>query len=152
MNYWLLKTEPGCYSIDDLKKEKTTAWSGVRNYQARNLMRDHMRIGDLVLFYHSNAKPSGVYGVARVVKESHPDDTQFDKTDEHYDPKATKENPIWFCVTVEFVKQYAEPVSLEQIKFDPKLEGMAVRQKGNRLSVQPVSKKEFEYIDTVLAQ
>ncbi len=149
MNYWLIKSEADCYSIDHFKKDRKTAWTGIRNYQARNFMRDDMKIGDLALFYHSNgtpSAPSGVYGIARVVSAPHPDMTQFDSKDEHYDPVSPKENPRWMCVDMAFVKMLKKPVSLEQIKFDPKLEGMVVRQKGSRLSIQPVSEKHFSYI------
>ncbi len=153
--YWLVKSEGGCYSILDLKRDKRTAWSGIRNYQARNFMRDEMRIGDLALFYHSNGKgeePTGVYGIAKVVSKPHPDETQFDKRDEHYDRKSTRENPIWSCVDMAFVRAFKRPVTLAEIKRDPKLAGMAVRERGSRLSIQPVSEKHFTYIHDVLAQ
>jgi predicted RNA-binding protein with PUA-like domain len=149
MRYWLLKSEADCYSIDDLKRDKRTEWTGIRNYQARNFMRDDMRVGDKALFYHSNGTndmPTGVYGVAKIVSASHPDETQFDKKDDHYDPKATKAAPIWHCVDVAFVKKLAIPVTLAQIKFDPMLAGMMVAQQGSRLSVQPVSEEHFRYI------
>jgi len=152
MNYWLLKSEEDCYSIDDLKKDKKVAWTGVRNYQARNFMRDSMKVGDGVLFYHSNASPTGVYGIAKIVSTPHADETQFEKGDDHYDPKSKKENPTWMCVDVAFVKKFAEPVTLTEIKIDPKLEGMMVRATGSRLSVQPVSEKHFNYIVETLAQ
>lgn len=152
MNYYLLKSEASCYSIDDLQKDKKTAWTGIRNYQARNFMRD-MKVGDLVLFYHSNGKPSepaGVYGVAKVCAKAHPDETQFDKKDEHYNPKATREKPIWECVDVQFVKKFVHPVTLSEIKFEPKLSGIMVAQKGSRLSVQPVSERHFNEIVSML--
>ncbi len=144
--YWLIKSEGDCYSIDTLKQDKKTPWSGVRSYQARNYMRDEMSIGDLALFYHSNSKPSGIYGVAKVVSKPHTDETQFDKKDEHFDPKSNKENPQWICVDFGFVSKLKEPISLTELKADPKLDGMYVRRKGDRLSIQPVSKKHFEYI------
>jgi predicted RNA-binding protein with PUA-like domain len=150
MQYWLLKSEGDCYSIDDLKKDKQTSWSGIRNYQARNFMRDDIAKGDMVLFYHSNSKPNGIYGIAKVVSTAHPDETQFDKKDDHYDPKSKKENPPWMCVDVAFVKKFPEPVSLEEIKHDPHLEGMMVRAVGSRLSVQPVSEKHFTYIENMV--
>lgn len=146
MRYWLLKSEGDCYSIDDLKKEKQSAWTGVRNYQARNFMRDDMKKGDMALFYHSSSKPNGVYGIAKVVGAAHADETQFDKKDDHYDATSDKKNPRWVCVDVAFVKKFKEPVSLEEIKNDPHLEGMMVRQVGSRLSVQPVSEKHFKYL------
>lgn len=155
MNYWLLKSEGGCYSIDDLKKERTTPWSGIRSYQARNFMRDSMSLDDLCLFYHSNGdkqNPTGVYGVAKVVSKVHPDLTAQDKEDEHYDPKSTPDNPIWECVDVAYVSHLKEVVSLSEIKLDPKLTGIMVAERGSRLSIQPVSKKHFEYIVKDLGQ
>jgi len=146
MQYWLLKSEGDCYSIDDLQHDKQTAWTGIRNYQARNFMRDSMKKGDVALFYHSNSKTNGVYGIAKIVGTAHADETQFDKKDSHHDPTSTKENPRWMCVDIAFVKKFAEPVTLEEIKHDPHLEGMMVRQVGSRLSIQPVSEKHFKYI------
>jgi predicted RNA-binding protein with PUA-like domain len=151
MRYWLLKSEGDCYSIDDLKKDQSTAWTGIRNYQARNFMRDDMKKGDLALFYHSSSKPNGVYGIAKVVSAPHPDQTQFDKKDDHYDATSKKTDPRWICIDVAFVKKFKAPVSLEEIKHDPHLEGMMVRQTGSRLSVQPVSEKHFHYITETLA-
>ena len=149
MNYWLMKTEGACYSIDDLKRDKRTPWEGVRNYMARNFMMRDMSVGDLVLFYHSSSNPTGVFGIAKVVKKAHPDESQFDKKDEHYDGKATREKSIWHCVDVAFVEKFAEPVSLRAMKLDPKLSGMVVLQKGSRLSIQPVSEKHFHHVLTV---
>ena len=147
MKYWLIKSEGDCYSIDDFKKDKKTPWEGIRNYQSRNYMMRDMQVGDLLFFYHSVSQPTGVYGIAKVVSKAHPDESQFDKKDEMtFDPKATKEKPIWYCVDVAFVEKFKHPVSLEAIKKDPKLEGMMVRVKGSRLSVQPVSQKHFEHI------
>jgi len=146
MNYWLIKSEGNCYSIDNLKKEKKTSWEGVRNYQARNFMRDSMKIGDLTLFYHSNTKPIGVYGIAKVVSAPHADLTAFNAKDKHFDLKSTKEKPIWECVDFAFVEKFAHTVTLEDIKHDHKLEGILVAKKGSRLSVQPVSKAHFERI------
>ncbi len=146
MNYWLIKSEGECYSIDDLKKDKRIDWFGVKNYQARNFMRDDMEIGDLALFYHSNSKPSGVYGVARVVSPVHPDMTAQDKKDKHYDPRSTKTKPIWECVDFEFVQKFVEPIPLHYIKIDPKLCEMLVARKGQRLSIMPVSKTHFDRI------
>ncbi len=146
MQYWLLKSEGDCYSIDDLQKDRQTAWTGIRNYQARNFMRDHMKKGDLALFYHSSSAPTGVYGIAKVASTAHADETQFDAKDDHYDPSSKKTDPRWMCVDIAFVKKFKEPVSLEDIKRDPHLEGMMVRQQGSRLSVQPVSEKHFKYI------
>ncbi len=145
MQYWLLKTEPTAYSISDLKRDKKTAWEGVRNYQARNFMRQ-MKRGDLALFYHSSCEVPGVYGIAKVAAGAHADATQFNKKDSHYDPKATKEKPIWECVDVGFVKALNEPVTLAAIRREPKLRSMVLLQPGSRLSVQPVTKDQFERI------
>ncbi len=152
MNYWLIKSEGECYSIDDLKKDKKTSWGGVRNYQARNFMMRDMQVGDGVLFYHSlgSAKePAGVYGVAKVASKAHPDETQFDKKDMHYDGKATKEKPIWYCVDMAFVKKFKVPVTLPEIRLDPAFAGMPLLAPGQRLSVMPVSKKHFDYMLTL---
>jgi len=146
MNYWLIKSEGACYSIEDLEKDKKTDWFGVRNFQARNFMRDDMKVGDMALFYHSNSKPSGVYGVARVASLAHPDLTALDKKDEHYDPRSTKTKPIWECVDFAFVQKFRDPISLQYIKIDPKLSDMLVAKKGQRLSVMPVSKTHFERV------
>ena len=140
-----MKTEPDVFSIDHLKKNKTTLWEGVRNYQARNFMMA-MEVGDPVLFYHSSCEVPGVSGIAVVSKKAIPDPAQFDKKSEYYDPKATKEKPIWQCVEVKFVTKFNEVVSLEQIKKDKKLETMLVIKKGQRLSVQPATEAEFEHI------
>lgn len=146
MKYWLMKSEPDVFSIEDLRKKKHSDWDGVRNYQARNFMRDEMRVGDLVLFYHSNAEPSGVAGIARVSRESHPDPTQFDKKSEYHDPKATLEKPIWMMVEVEFVKAFAQVLPLEQLKKEKALAKMPLVQKGTRLSVMPVTEAEWKAI------
>jgi predicted RNA-binding protein with PUA-like domain len=146
MHYWLIKSEGDCYPIDALKKDKRTAWTEVRNYQARNFMIRDMQIGDLILFYHSSAEPTGVYGLAKVAREAHPDETQFDKKSEYYDPKSTRTKPIWECVDVAFVEKFQKPVSLEEIKKDKALEGMVVRARGSRLSIQPVSPEHFRHI------
>lgn len=141
---WLVKSEPDCYPYRALVADGRTAWDGVRNYQARNYMRDEMKVGDLVLFYHSNASPPGVAGIARVCSEPHPDATQFDPKSDYYDPKATKDEPRWSLVDVEFVERFEEPVSLETLKADAKaLEGMMVIKRGVRFSVQPVEPQHF---------
>lgn len=144
--HWLMKSEPGCYSIDDLKRDQRAAWSGVRNYQARNFMRDEMKVDDLVLFYHSNAAPSGVAGVARICALAHADETAWDEDDEHYDPKSSPENPIWVNVDLAFVKKFHRVVSLAELKVEPELSGMMVLQKGSRLSVQPVNADHFKWV------
>ena len=146
--YWLMKTEPNVYSVDDLaqEKNKTTHWDGVRNYQARNFMRDEMKKGDLVLLYHSNAKPPGVVGVCAVVKESYPDFTAFDPKDKHYDPKSKQEEPRWFMVDIKLKTKFKELIGLDYLKTVKSLDGMVLLTKGSRLSVQPVTKKQFDTI------
>lgn len=145
MKLWLMKSEPDVYSIEDLERDGTESWEGVRNYQARNFMRE-MAEGDLVLFYHSNAKPPGVAGVCRVSREAYPDDVQFDEKSNYFDPKSKRDDPRWSMVDVTFVEKLDEIVSLQQLKDDPQLDGMRVTQKGSRLSVQPVEKKHFKRV------
>ncbi|MFW6051056.1 MAG: EVE domain-containing protein [Myxococcota bacterium] len=144
--YWLMKSEPDVYSIEDLERDGQAEWEGVRNYQARNFLRDGMREGDLVLFYHSNARPPGVAGVARVCREGYPDPTQFDPKSNYYDAKSKKEKPRWYRVDVAFVERFAELVPLDALKAEPALEGMKVIQKGQRLSVQSVDRKHFRHV------
>jgi len=144
--YWLMKSEPGTYSIEDLKRDGKTCWDGVRNYQARNLMRDEMRVGDGVLFYHSREKPMGVYGIAEIVREAYPDDSAFDPQDKHYDPKSDPANPTWMMVDIGYVGMLETPVTLDMLKQTPGLEKMMVIQRGSRLSVQPVTKKEWDIV------
>lgn len=146
MKYWLMKSEPDVYSIDQLKKDKTTWWEGVRNYQARNFMMKDMQVGDEVLFYHSNAEPPGVAGIARISKVAAPDKLQFDKKSEYFDPKASVEKPIWYCVEVQFEEKFKHLVSLNDLRGQEKLQDMLVLQKGSRLSVQPVDKKHFDLV------
>ncbi len=143
--YWLMKSEPYVYSIDDLQRDGTTYWDGVRNYAARNIMRDRMRIGDRVLYYHSNAKPPGVAGIAEVCRESYPDHTQFDPSSKYHDPKATDENPRWFMVDVRFVEKFEREVSLPEIRATPELAEMVLVNR-SRLSVQPVTQAEYDRI------
>lgn len=152
MNYWLMKSEPEVYSIDNLKKDETTWWEGVRNYQARNFMMNDMQPGDLVLFYHSNAEPSGIAGIAKVSAKAEPDKTQFDKKSDYYDPKSTKEKPIWYCVQVQFQKSFKSVISLSDLKNHKELADMLVLKKGQRLSVQPVDKMHFEFVTKKLAK
>lgn len=147
-----MKSEPDCYSIDDLKTEKVTIWDGVRNYQARNIMRDEMKKGDLVFFYHSNHKPPHIAGLAVIdSKEALPDPTQFDPKSEYFDEKSSKENPRWMTVKVKFKKKFKNILSLEEIKTNPKLKDMKLVQKGARLSVQPVAQKEWDEIMTMIS-
>jgi len=146
--YWLVKSEPEVFSINDLGKikNKTTCWDGVRNYQARNYLRDEMKKGDLVLFYHSNTDPTAVMGVCEVVKEGYPDHTAFDPENIHYDPKSSPENPAWYMVDIKLKEIFKTPVLLDAIKLNGKLKEMKLVQKGNRLSVMPVTRIEFEEI------
>ena len=142
--YWLMKSEPDVYSIDHLAKEKQDHWDGIRNYQARNHMRD-MAVGDMVLFYHSNADPPGVAGVCKVCKTAYPDHTQFDKRSKYFDAKSKKDDPRWWMVDVEFVEKLPEYVPLATLRDDPALAEMLVIRKGMRLSVQPVDKDHFKH-------
>lgn len=141
-NYWLLKSEPSSYSIDDFAKDKKTSWTGIRNYQARNFISS-MKKGDSFLFYHSGANPPAVVGEGSVASDPYPDPTQFLKKDIHFDPKATKSKPIWMTIDVGFKKKFKKSFGLPQIKMDSNLKNMAVAQKGSRLSVLPVLEKHF---------
>lgn len=144
--YWLMKSEPDVFSIDDLREKRVTSWDGVRNYQARNFMRDTMKEGDLVLFYHSNASPPGVAGLARICSKPHPDVTALDPKSPYHDPKATKDNPIWMLVDVEFISKFPQFISLERLKAEPALADMLVLRRGMRLSIQPVEPEHFERV------
>lgn len=148
MNYWLMKSEPDVFSFADLKKrpKKTEPWNGVRNYQARNFMRDEMKEGDLILFYHSSCDVPGVAGIARVSSAPYPDVTQFDPKSEYFDPKATQENPRWFLVDVSYEMDLKQHVSLEDLKQQKNLSEMRLLQRGNRLSILPVTREEFNFI------
>ncbi|HYW76641.1 MAG TPA: EVE domain-containing protein [Gammaproteobacteria bacterium] len=147
MNHWLMKSEPSVFGIDDLARApgKKTLWDGVRNYQARNFMRD-MRVGDEVFFYHSNCAEPGIVGIMRIVREAYPDPTQFDRKDPHYDPKSKPESPRWSVVDVEYVKRFKATIALSEMKQDGALDGMKILQRGNRLSVTPVSEKHWKRI------
>lgn len=144
--YWLMKSEPEVYSIDDLKKDGKTLWEGVRNYQARNFMMKDMQIGDAVLFYHSNAEPSGIAGLARIASKAKPDPTQFQKKSEYFDPKATEEAPRWFCVEVAFESKFRSFLELGALREKREIKDMLLFQKGQRLSIQPVDSQHFELI------
>ena len=146
MNYWLMKSEPDAYSIDDLERDGREMWDGIRNYQARNMMRDDMKIGDEVFFYHSNCKEPGIVGIARVVSKPYPDPTQFDSKSKYYDPKSDPEDPRWCLVDVEFVRKTERNVTLSEIKSAKGLDGLILTRKGNRLSIMPVSKKHWNKI------
>jgi predicted RNA-binding protein with PUA-like domain len=147
MACWLMKSEPDVFSIDDLAAApgQTTSWDGVRNYQARNFMRS-MKLGDQVFFYHSNADPSAIAGIAEVVGLAHPDVTALDPTDSHYDPKATPDNPIWEMVDIRLVEKFPSPLSLDELRAVPELEGMELLRRGSRLSVQPVTPAQWKVI------
>jgi predicted RNA-binding protein with PUA-like domain len=144
--YWLMKCEPSAYSIDDLERDGVTTWEGVRNFQARNMMRDEMRVGDRVLFYASSAEPSGVTGVAEVAREGYPDPFAFRRGHHYYDPKSDPKQPTWYMVDLRFVEKFPSIVPLATLKATPGLESMVVVQKGSRLSVQPVTRGEFDLV------
>lgn len=146
--YWLMKSEPDCFSIDDLitAPQQITAWDGVRNFQARNFMRDAMQLGDGVLFYHSNCKPPAIVGCAEVVREGYPDHTAYDPHSEHPDLSSTPEKPKWYMVDIQFREKFSYPLSLEVLRQYPALENMLLLRKGNRLSVLPVSQSEWNFI------
>jgi predicted RNA-binding protein with PUA-like domain len=150
MNYWLMKSEPDVFSFEDLKAciKQTEPWDGIRNYQARNFMRDDMRIGDLILFYHSNTNPPGVAGIAQVASKPYPDPTAFDKKSKYFDPKSDPKNPRWILVDVSFKADIVRQVSLEEMKSMPELVNMRALQRGNRLSIMPTTRSEFQAIKT----
>ena len=141
-----MKCEPAAYTIEDLERDGTTSWEGVRNYQARNFMRDEMKVGDKVLFYASNADPSGVTGLAEISRAAYPDPFATKKGHTYYDPKSTAEEPIWYMVDIAFVKTFPHIVPLDVLKKTPGLEKMVVTQKGSRLSIQPVTKAEYDIV------
>ena len=146
MNYWLMKCEPAAYTIDDLERDGKTSWEGVRNFQARNFIRDEMKEWDKVLFYASNADPSGVTGVAEIVRAAYPDKFATKKGHTYFDPKATAEDPIWYMVDIGFVEKFPSIVPLDTLKVTKGLEEMGVIRKGNRLSIQPVTRREFDIV------
>lgn len=146
--YWLVKSEPTCFSLQDLhdSPKQTTCWSGVRNYQARNFMRDDMKLGDQVLYYHSSVEPMAIVGVAEVAREAYPDHTAWDSKDDHFDPKASPENPIWQMVDLRFVEAFDPPLTLDALRKLPAVKDMELLRRGSRLSVQPVTAKEYEAV------
>lgn len=146
MNYWLMKSEPGEFSIDDLKHNKTEHWDGVRNYQARNMMRDQMKVGDQVFFYHSNCTDPGIVGIMKVCKTGYPDFTAFDPQDAHYDPKSDPENPRWYMVDVRYGRKLKRTITLTELKQHVRLKDMQLLKRGNRLSIMPVTKAQWDYI------
>jgi predicted RNA-binding protein with PUA-like domain len=150
MNYWLVKSEPEAYSIDDLEADGTEHWDGIRNYQARNYMRDDMKVGDQVLFYHSNCKPPGIVGICEVASEPYPDHTAFDAGEKYFDPKSDPDNPRWIMVDMKFIRKTRRLISLEEIKQNAdQLEDFPLIRKGNRLSIMPVSEAHWEYLLTL---
>mgnify|MGYP001615822144 CR=1 FL=1 len=146
MNHWLMKCEPEAYSIDDLKRDKKIQWEGVRNYQARNYMKNDMRIGDKVLFYHSDADPSGVAGVAKVCREAYPDPFSWNPKSKYFDPKSTEANPRWWMVDICFVEKLPRIVSIGEMRNYAELADLMILQKGSRLSITPVTRPQFDFI------
>lgn len=148
MNYWLMKSEPGEFSIDDLRSRpgKREPWDGVRNYEARNMMRDEMKVGDLAIFYHSSCDVPGVAGIMKVVRAAYPDQTAFDRDNKHYDPRSDPEKPRWYHVDVKFVRKLKRVIPLAELKAHPELAGMPLLRRGNRLSIMPVTQKEWDFI------
>ena len=148
LSYWLMKSEPTTYSIDDLQcaPKQTDYWDGVRNYQARNMMRDQMQPGDLAFFYHSNCKQPAIVGTMKIVRAGYADDTAFDPESPYYDPKSTIDNPRWYRVDVKFQKKFKHPISLHHLKHYPELEDLVLLRKGNRLSIMPVTQQQWDFI------
>lgn len=150
MNYWLMKSEPDVFGIDDLKAmpDQTEHWDGIRNYQARNMMRDDMKKGDKVFFYHSNAKEIGIVGIMKVVKEAYPDFTAFDPNEKYYDPKSDPDNPRWMMVDVKFVRKFKRTITLDELKqhADELGDDFPLLRRGNRLSIMPLNKQQWDYI------
>jgi predicted RNA-binding protein with PUA-like domain len=146
MANWLMKSEPDAYSIDDLKRDGREKWDGIRNYQARNMMRDEMRIGDEVFFYHSSCEEPGIVGIMKVASEPYPDPLQFDETSRYFDPGSTQDNPRWVLVDVEFVRKLKRTITLTEIKAEKSLADMILTRRGNRLSIMPVAKKHWNRI------
>jgi predicted RNA-binding protein with PUA-like domain len=145
MRYWLMKSEPGNYSIDDLKRDKKTAWTGVRNFQARNTLQE-MDVGDLAIFYHSVANPSAAVGVCKIVGKAQADLSQFDPKSDYYEKRATQQKPVWFCPEVAFVQAFPKIIPLAALKAEKKLAKMELMRKGSRLSVFPITQAEFDHI------
>lgn len=148
MQYWLFKSEPSCFSIDDLAKrpKKIAHWDGVRNYQVRNFLRDEIKAGDQAFFYHSSCTPPGIAGIMEIVRNGYPDHTAWDGNEEHFDPGSSPENPRWYMVDVKLIKKFSHFVTLEEIKKHPKLKKMLINRKGNRLSITPITPEEWNVI------
>lgn len=151
MKYWLMKSEPDAFGIDDLQQRpnQTEHWDGVRNYQARNMMRDEMKVGDQLFFYHSNCDQPGIVGIAEVAREAYPDHTAFDPDDKHFDPKSNVDKPTWYMVDVRFVRKLQRTISLRELKELPELSDLALVRRGNRLSIMPVSEQQWQFILTL---
>lgn len=146
MPYWIMKSEPTSYSIDTLQRDTTTPWDGVRNYQARNMMRDDMKKGDLAFFYHSNCNPPGIAGIMEITKTAYPDHTAFDPDDHHFDPKSSPNKPRWFMVDVSFKRKFKTMITLDELRQHPELNNLLILRTGNRLSITPISKQEWDFV------
>lgn len=146
MNFWLMKSEPGVFGIDDLKRRKTEPWDGVRNYQARNMLRDEMKKGDMALFYHSSCEEPGIVGIMEITKEGYPDPTAIDPNSRYFDPKSDLDNPRWYLVEVRFKRKLKRTITLQELRDQAPLRGMQLLQTGNRLSIMPVTRNEWDYI------
>jgi len=146
MAYWLMKSEPDAYSIDDLERDGREMWDGIRNYQARNMMRDDMRIGDEAIFYHSACKEPAAVGIMKIASKPYPDPTQFDPESKYYDPKSNEDEPRWCLVDVEFVRKFSRPLTLKALRAESGLDGMILLRRGNRLSVMPVEKQHWNLL------
>ena len=146
MTHWLMKSEPDTYSIDDLKRDKTEMWDGIRNYQARNMMRDDMQVGEKIFFYHSSCAQPAIVGIAKVASKPYPDPTQFDPESRYFDPKSSRENPRWHLVDVRYVRKMKRPITLAEIKSHPGLADMVLTRRGNRLSIMPVTDDEWDIV------
>ncbi len=153
MNFWLFKSEPETFGIDHLQQrpKQTEHWDGVRNYQARNMLRDDIKVGDKIFFYHSNCTPPGIVGTAEVVKAAYPDPSSWDDKSKYFDPKSSPENPRWFMVDVRFMEKFKKIMTLDEIKNNPALKDMVVARRGNRLSITPVKKDEWETITSLMS-
>ena len=149
MKYWLMKSEPDAYSIDDLKKVRTDTWDGIRNYQVRNMMRDEMKKGDLAFFYHSSCKEPGIAGIMKINRQAYPDFTAFDPKEKYYDPKSDPDNPRWFMVDVRFVRKLKHTIALSGLKQHSELADLPLVKRGNRLSVMQISQQHWDYILTL---
>ena len=148
MNYWLMKSEPAVFGLDDSQQSphQTDSWDGVRNYQARNMLRDQMQVGDLAFFYRANCKPPGIVGIMEIASRAYPDPTQFDPDSDYYDPKSDPANPRWYLVDVRFKRKFARMITLDELRSHPELADMVVLRRGNRLSITPVTKAEWDFI------